>query len=217
MLTKNIFLPLMAKNIFWIALQYIESSNMVDNETLQKLNAQDWEEIILELNWYVRMRFRGDSELKKGFEVEDLVSNAIFLVYTGDRKWDYQKDPDLIVFLKFSVIKSLISNYFNAKELSMTTKLSYAGLSDANEELSDPIGNIPNCNHGIDAEMEAKETYEIMISALANDDDAQLVFEELAQGAKPREIAESLSYKIEDVRNIIKRVERKISKVILNK
>ena len=190
---------------------------MIDNEILQRLNAQDWEEIFLELNLCVRMQFRGKSELQKGFEIEDLVCNAIFLIYNGDRKWDYQKDPDIVAFLKFNVLKSLISNYNNAKELSMTTKLSYAGLSEVDTELPDPIGNIPDCNHGIDAEMEAKETYDIMIGALAGDDDAQLVFVELAQEAKPREIAESLGYKIEDVRNIIKRVERKISKVISNK
>jgi len=190
---------------------------MIDNEILQKLNAQDWEEIILELNLFVHMQFRGNSELRKGFEVKDLVNDAISLVYTGNRKWDYQKHPDLIKFFKFNVLKSLISNYFQAKELSVITKLSYAGLSDADEELPDLIGNIPDYNHGIDAEMEAKETYDTMIGALADDDDAQLVFEELAQGAKPKEIAESLDYKIEDVRNIIKRIERKVSKVISNK
>lgn len=72
---------------------------MIDVATLNRLDEQNWEDLIPELYNYTihilkRYKVRHpDEALPKGNQCRDLVHQAITLVYEGKRQWDIEKYP----------------------------------------------------------------------------------------------------------------------------
>jgi len=90
--------------------------------TLDLLNAFPWEEKIPLLLCYAlnkakskRWRTVFDGQMPEGKEVEDVVYTAIEKVFSGVRKWDPQKQPDLYDYLK-GVIDSDLSHLAECEE-----------------------------------------------------------------------------------------------------
>ncbi|MRR05456.1 MAG: hypothetical protein EG828_00700 [Deltaproteobacteria bacterium] len=76
-------------------------------ETLELLNAFPWEEKIPRLLYYAlnkakkkRWRTVFDGRMPEGKQIEDVVFSAIEKVFSGERKWDPQKQPNLFDYLK---------------------------------------------------------------------------------------------------------------------
>jgi hypothetical protein len=86
---------------------------------------QDWKKIALELGDYVQIKVRKlywrtccDEVLPKCESPESLVYEAIEKVLSDERKWDPDKHPDLIKYLK-----SIIDSRVNHLALSLDNKL----------------------------------------------------------------------------------------------
>jgi SepF-like predicted cell division protein (DUF552 family) len=83
----------------------------MEPEIIEALRSQNWEEIAIRLLVYTRGLFswKGISRLPKGYSAEDVVNDAVKLIYSGKRAWNPQKHPDLLIHLKW-VVKSLLSS-----------------------------------------------------------------------------------------------------------
>lgn len=105
-------------------------SSGLPKETLELLNAFPWEDQIPRLLYYAlnkakkkRWRTVFDGQLPEGKEIEDVLFTAIEKVFSGERKWDPQKHPDLSDYLKGVIDSDL---YHLAKCEDNTTLISEA-------------------------------------------------------------------------------------------
>lgn len=86
------------------------------------LSQQNWDEILLKLINYARMKVaklrwktRSQDVLAGGCAADDLACNAIELFINCTRQWNNMRYPDLLEFLK-SIVDSLISNLVNSAD-----------------------------------------------------------------------------------------------------
>ncbi|RDC54357.1 sigma-70 family RNA polymerase sigma factor [Pedobacter chinensis] len=174
-----------------------------ETELKVRLDAVDWGDVIPKLHAYALLKLQRFPMLEGRYNVENLSSSiaddAIELVFDETRKWKRSAYADVYAFLK-GIVDSLIYNFRNKKEFLLTDQL-----PEDDFDLQDPNAGDPE-NSMIVREIESE------ISAiLSSDPDALRVFDCLKDGLKQREIAEELNMKIEVVRNIIKRVHRKLN------
>lgn len=186
---------------------------MLDKQTFEKLCTYDWEKIILDLTLYAdnKLKFLKSAKVKLPLAQEpiDYAKDAVSLVFDGTRVWDVSKNPDLVKFLKYSVINSLIYDERSSPDVKKRAKakIPVKG-NDEQEELS--ISDIiPSPDPTADLILIEQQTLQNIRLAIKDDDDACLILEELLNSRKPREIAVDLGISIEDVRNILKRIRRK--------
>jgi hypothetical protein len=82
-------------------------------EILIRMTDREWERIVLQLARYAKRKSRmyfyrgGYDLLPNGDSLESLVHTAILKLYSGERDWDPDKRPDLLIHLK-GVVKSLL-------------------------------------------------------------------------------------------------------------
>jgi len=145
----------------------------------------------------------------------DYAKEAVGLVFGGERTWDQQKYPDLVKFLKYSVVKSLIYNERTSPSVKkrVKAKVPAKGPQDQDEDL-DLSDIIASKEPSADLVMIEKDTLKNIRYVLRNDDDALLVMEELIKFNKPKEIASDLGITIDETRNILKRIRRKATGAI---
>ncbi len=192
---------------------------MLDQQTFEKLCTNDWEQIILDLTLYagdkLRMLSIAGVELPPAHEPIDYAKEAVRLLFEGQRSWNEEKYPDVAKFLKYSIIKSLIYNDRVSRSVKMRlrAKVHVKGNYEDEEEL-EFSEIIPSDEPPADSVIIEQQTLQSIRLALADDYDAALIFEELIQSKKPREITKDLGITIEDVRNILKRVRRKVTAAI---
>ncbi|NKB80965.1 MAG: hypothetical protein GKS05_03530 [Nitrospirales bacterium] len=87
----------------------------ISQQTRAQLDRQPWDEHVQRLALYAfrkcaRLYWHGmrNGSQPSGQEAEDFAMKAIKKVYSGERQWNYNADPDLFHYLK-SVVDSLIS------------------------------------------------------------------------------------------------------------
>lgn len=80
----------------------------MDNKLKRKLNNVDWETVLPEFYAYALARYKYPC-LQTSMSPKDLVDEAIKRVLYGERKWDYERHPDIVIHLKL-VIKSIVSH-----------------------------------------------------------------------------------------------------------
>ncbi|MBT0812973.1 sigma-70 family RNA polymerase sigma factor [Litoribacter ruber] len=140
------------------------------------------------------------NQLPKGLEPEDLAMDAIDKVYAGERKWDPQKDPNLLNYLK-SVVKSLISNHFRSEEVRIKG--------------GEYSSETPLLGHdNIEEEMYYQQLDQEIAAAMEGDPELCLVYKALKEGYKPGEIAEEYAMEVKKIRNAQKRLHRVVLKII---
>jgi len=89
--------------------------NSKAEEILRGMTDQEWERIILQLAKYATRKSRkyfyrtGQDLLPNGDSVESLANQAILKLYSGERDWDPDKYPDLLIHLQ-GIVKSLLSH-----------------------------------------------------------------------------------------------------------
>ena len=103
----------MAKNASWAAEGKDNRVNSKAEGILRGMTDLDWERIILQLARYATRKSRmyfyrtGLDLLPNGDSVESLANAAILKLYTGERDWDPDKHPDLLIHLR-GIVKSLL-------------------------------------------------------------------------------------------------------------
>jgi len=172
------------------------------NELLSRLRAADWKKIILNLHYYALNKLERYPILEGRYNVNDLANQfadeAIRMVYDEERKWNRDAYQELYPFLT-GIVDSIVSNFLKSSEFLLSERL-----PEDDYDLTDSSDGGPE-NDLIVQEMIAQ-----IKEILASDVEAFQVFECLKDGLKPREIAPELNIEISEVRNIIKRVYRKL-------
>lgn len=210
-------------------------------ETKRKLDDANWEEIYLRLVNYVQMKGRAlkwrtgnQSDFAQGMTAEDLVQEAIKKLFSGERVWDYEKDPDLGKFLMDSVLKSMVSNLVRSKDntsVQIIPEESYRPLEEVAQVAS------PEDDHATELMVRTKnpeeialeneeererENKEVAAKKILNnlmdlgkeDKEVNLILECTMEGIiEPRFIAQKTGLSVKQVNNAQKRFRRLLEKV----
>jgi len=189
------------------------------NEVRTLLEAHNWSDTIPRLIKYARSRISqgtvcGDRGRKvvNGKTAEDFAMDAIAKVYSGDRQWDSQSYPDLLVVL-LGIVKSEISHVFEGKENRTVVSLNINSEFD-----EDPIQQIPDFSNSPDgaliAEERRKEDEEYvygLIDFLADDKPLIGIVECIMEGiTKPKEMADKMKVGVQEIYNLKKRMGRRL-------
>ncbi|GJL59726.1 MAG: hypothetical protein NPIRA03_25830 [Nitrospirales bacterium] len=201
----------------------------------------NWEEIYLRLVNYVQMKGRAlkwrtgnQSDFAQGMTAEDLVQEAIKKLFSGERVWDYEKDPDLGKFLMDSVLKSMVSNLVRSKDntsVQIIPEESYRPLEEVAQVAS------PEDDHATELMVRTKnpeeialeneeererENKEVAAKKILNnlmdlgkeDKEVNLILECTMEGIiEPRFIAQKTGLSVKQVNNAQKRFRRLLEKV----
>src|SRR5262249_45983653 len=153
-------------------------------------------------------------QLAQGETAEDLVSQAVAKVFSGERKWDWGRHPNLEEFLK-GVIDSLMNSLVNAIDNRVVKKL--PAEPEKLEALLDKMSLSSANQHRMAPEaalLQAEREGEILksISELIGDDpDLVKLWNCIRQGiSKPKQIAEATGLPIEDVYNLGEKLRRRL-------
>ncbi|MCA9472932.1 MAG: hypothetical protein KC594_12795 [Nitrospira sp.] len=210
-------------------------------ESKRMLDDANWEEIYPRLLYYVQMkggalkwRSGNKSDFAQGMKAEDLVQEAIKKLFSGERVWDHEKDPDLGKFLMDSVLKSMVSNLVRSKDNTSVQIIP--------EESNRPLEEIvqvarPEDDHATELMVRTKNPEEIALEneearereekeetakkILNNlmdlgkeDTEVNLILECTMEGIKePRFIAQKTGLSVKQVNNAQKRFRRLLGKV----
>lgn len=185
---------------------------MINQDTLERLQKQDWATIILRLEAYaIRCVFRlnwrrGKEALPKGKQPSDLAMEAIAQAFgiEGDRKWDYEKYPDLLKHL-MNTVDSLVSNLVISSEHKSTAKSS---INDFNKN-GDPVHQgivMPDYERKMDNEILANKIHE----CTEGEDELEIIFQCWLEGMTPREIAEEYGLSRSHVYQLTRKLERRV-------
>lgn len=198
-----------------------QTNTNMDSRTLEKLRDIDdraWGVIYKKLVLYAsnklnKANFAIRSE-KDSVDAEHFACLAIEKVFTGVRKWDFDRYPDVTIHLIW-VVKSLLSSHFKSSSRSIVNAGGSEKLlvdSDEHEEydeLSDEeirIRDIP------DEILIEEQFWDKIAEAFENIDD-HTIFCEWLEGSPRREIAKDLDIPIKEINNSIKRGLRIVKKL----
>jgi hypothetical protein len=178
----------------------------MDERVIKLLDGFDWRKSILTLTAYTINVCRWKRyTLPFGIEEEDIVMQAIEKVYGDERKWDPDKDLDLLTYLK-SVIRSLINNELG---LASSKTLSLDSVSiEIPSTVSDP-----------DEELYFKQVNAEIAIHMRGDPVCALIFKGFKDGLTLKEISEEFLVDIGEIRKgrrrlltIAVRVTKQLSK-----
>lgn len=196
---------------------------MIDTKTLERLRSIDersWGLIYKEVVLYASKKLD-----KFGFEVrtekdsvdaEHFASLAIEKVFTGVRKWDFERYPNLTHHLIW-VVKSLISSHFKSSSRSIIsaggpeTIIDTYDFNDYDELSDEEIRQ----NDMLPDEILVENEFWIKIEeAFGESKDDHTIFCEWLEGSPRRDISRDLEIPITEVNNSIKRGIRIVKKII---
>jgi len=185
---------------------------MPSEKILDQLEKQDWPVVIksatlhaiYQLKYYGLWNRRGI----KGYSAEEIAMEAIEKVYMGEWKWNPEKSS-LIDYLKFHVIRGLVSNLQKSSEFKSTDDKESTEIYWVTEHNGDDI---------IDS-ISRHQIIEFIRRDISADEEVCIVFEELLTGLKRGEICEKYIWEKKNYDNasrrlggFIRRIEEKIKK-----
>lgn len=185
-------------------------------EAIQKLlDNYDWEKISLELTDYADIRARrlkwrteSKSDLPQGKRTEDIAQEAILKTYGGERKWDPERYPDIMIFLR-SVVDSLISHLANSQNHKKLQRF-------PENENGESLDNTFNLGYSPTPEDEvlADEVLGKIYEAVDGEKELQSVVDAIMSGyTKPGDISKATGYDIDRVYQLRRKLDRRISKL----
>jgi hypothetical protein len=182
----------------------------MDEEKVLVLNSLDWEYILKELTLYTAFKINGlKSNHRNKFNIHpyDLAMEAINKVLIGERAWDMERYPDIVIHLK-GIAKSLLSSYRKSVDARETIPSQLSFNTSSGEVVVDLLDDIHDC-HEVHTEIIAAEYARMLEESLSDDFEAQLVLVEMLEFKKPGEIAACLELPANKVNNAIRRIRRK--------
>lgn len=202
-------------------------------EAASRISADEWRNIALDLERYalgvsrnLRWRTRNPVELPGGETVTSIVSKAIEKLFSGEREWEPQKEPDIRKYLR-GVIDSLLNHLAESQDNTLVILAPEPGSTnypawESGSRKRDPSVDwlVPSSRSPevvlLQQEQAALEdrALELLIEECAEDPVLMSVLEAMMDGyEKPAEIAEDKGIPVKDVYNAAKRMERKLETV----
>ncbi|MEP1781755.1 hypothetical protein [Reichenbachiella sp.] len=180
---------------------------MVSNSIFEELEKQDWADIIksatlhavYQLKYYGLWNRRG----LKGYSAQEITMEAIEKIYLAEWKWNPEKSS-LLDYLKFHVIRGLVSNLAKSSEFKSTHEIEsseFHGIAD--QEGADEII----------ASMNQDQILKILREEISSDEQVKVVFEELLIGLKRSEICEKYDWENRIYDNASRRLSGFIRKI----
>ncbi len=160
---------------------------MLSDSIIEELEKQDWVVIIKSatLHAVYQLKYYGlwDRRGLKGYSAQEIAMEAIEKVYSGEWKWNPEKSG-LLNYLKFHVIRGIVSNLAKSSEFKSTHEIESSELHGvANQE-----------GDGIIESMNQDQILNILRQEISSDRQVRIVFEELLIGLKRSEICEKYNW-----------------------
>lgn len=183
---------------------------MLSDSIIEELEKQDWAVIIksatlhavYQLKYYGLWNRRG----LKGYSAQEIAMEAIEKIYLGEWQWNPEKSK-LLDYLKFHVIRGLVSNLAKSSEFKSTHEIESSELNEVAQLESD----------GIIETMNQDQILEILRQEISSDEQAGIIFEELLIGLKRSEICEKYNWEKRVYDNASRRLSGFIRKISSNK
>lgn len=183
---------------------------MLSDSIIEELEKQDWVVVIksatlhavYQLKYYGLWNRRG----LKGYSAQEIAMEAIEKIYLGEWQWDPEKSK-FLDYLKFHVIRGLVSNLAKSSEFKSTHEIDSSELYEVAQQESD----------GIIESMNQAQIIEILRQEISSDEQARIVFEELLIGLKRSEICEKYNWEKKVYDNASRRLGGFISKISRSK
>lgn len=196
-------------------------------QVIELLEAHPWDETIPRLLAHAagkakRLFWRGiyGGNLPEGKEIQDIVSQAIEKVFSGQRQWDPDTNPDLLLFLR-SVIDSDLSHLADSWDNGAMRSASMANSADdgdCSEQEISIIDRFPSptatpeeevLQHEDEARCEA--FFWGFYGALSDKPTLQQIVECIYDDIlKPADIAQKLGLPVNDIYNASKQLTRRL-------
>lgn len=178
----------------------------MDPQLYARLAAQNWPDIITRLTAHAQLRLKwfGIKSEKRlqGKEDKDFAKEAITLLYEGKRVWDFDKEPDLLSYLR-QVVNSLIANLLKSAERRK--------LSD--KDLTETMDDATFFQEMLEQKLINKDLLEKIENTLLDNENMWLVFTDLAIGMTPADIADKYGMDIDEIRNLQRKLKRHINNI----
>lgn len=175
----------------------------MNKKTRELLENQDWPYIIKSLILYAYSRFSFWGLLRgkrvKGYSPEDIALEAIEKVLSGQWNWK-PEESDLLDYLKFHVVKGLVANLANSKEVKASDSTDIHELN-----ASTPFSVEENLN--------AKQILCTIAKELQGEELLFSIFEKLYHGLKRKDICEELGIELKEYDNQVRRLRTRLTKM----
>lgn len=218
----------------------VEPPKPLPEHVRKRLDEADWKTIYLKLIAHAHSlarslywRSANKEDLAEGLGPEDLANEAIARVYEGRRNWDPDKDPDLLKFLKGSVLSSMFNELAMSADNTQTER--FPEVAGEQGLVLEPINPAPpeakhayhltrrnpNPEELLQAEeeaklreLQAKTILNGLLDATKDDPEVTAILECTMEGiTAPRHIAERTKIPVEKVNNAQKRLRLLMKKV----
>lgn len=198
---------------------------------IQQLKQQPWEDIILRLDAYALSKARrkywpsgskDGQSLLGGCSPQDIAREAIRRVFEGKRKWNPEKDPNLLKYLK-GVIDSILSTMVKSaenREVRAPTSYEESDVVDDDDNGSRSHAVQSGGFHrGFSSPRENAQKSELLdrvLAAVNGDEDLQLLVLCLDEDYGSRaDMAEKLGVSASELTNMKKRLARALDRRML--
>ncbi len=201
----------------------------MDKKLIEKINGiteSEWDMLVLNLTRYTIYEMDRKTwmhrRIPNGLTPEDLALEAIADFLDRKRTWNYEKQPNLLYFLK-SVVDSKISHLFELDDYKRTQPFPMTEEGQEVEEMLDKAN--PAADHACYSPIKSLNPEEILlkkeekqgdeavvrmlIDLIAGDKELETLFDLICDGLKPAEIAAKMRINVKEVYNLKKRLDRK--------
>lgn len=174
---------------------------------LSKLTDDQWSNILLKLRLHAehvvrRKKWKApEGMLPKGFDAASLASEAVCRLLAGDRKWNPEKVPDVLVLLK-GTVDSIASKLVEAPEHEKGPRFAQADEDPA-------VAMVAGSERDQQKAMEDAELRD-WIWSQAKDEEEQEVLLYLEEGCKPAEIADQTGKPVERIYQVLRNLKRRL-------
>jgi hypothetical protein len=189
---------------------------VIDPGLRKELDSQEWVKIYPALTHYAILLSRSlkgkisENNLPKGYQAKDLAQEAISLVYQGKRKWDPNKVPDILVYLK-GVVKSIFSHLFESP-----AHLKRQDVIEKNDKFINLIEETRSNNTTPLEELECEDLWNYLWDFAKDDENIQMILLCLDEEQKRGAIAEFMEMPPEDIDKYLKKIRRACNKFYKN-
>lgn len=178
---------------------------------IESLDDHELDRLVLELTDYADFLIRTKAQwipgavLPRGFDAPTLAIEAIERVLEGRRRrWDPEKEPTLLAYLK-SVVKSIFSSELQPAAERLPE---VAGVDDEGRDL---VSEAPSGKPGADELLVVEQLKEQMLARFEETED-QLVLICLFEGiTRPSEIADETGLEAEEIYRIKRKIQRRLA------